>query len=232
MILTTLTDEEKLLIFPDARLNDDNVVVLDGIKSIGNVLIDLFEDVFSHTGEELDCYPGAHKLYRLISRDPDTGEITGIKEDDELPIPCVVMSVPEMVPPKLGQLTQPSWVRLGEFEPGVVRMINFPIQRAVDLVFDVYVLRDNVLDSMQDMAVWEILWMKHHFLSVNGLHYRTRVVEQMSPSNVVNTFSDLSIVRGSVEIQEVVLVDPSVVEETAQVVSVEMNLTCLHYESE
>lgn len=221
------TEEEALAFFPGARKSKrSGKLYLEGYIAIYRKLGRLFRDSFKkNDGSKMILHSGTNYLYRLMNRDEEGSIQSGKPEEYDLKIPCMVLILRDEKPPVLGEDNEGNWFRHGEFDNGKPRMIRFIMTAMADLVFDVYVVRNNILDCIDDKEIWRYLWKEHQFLRIgnrkdddgnvisSGGYYRTRMDDSMAIVSAEG-FVDYHFAKGSIEIQGVRIVDPTKVEVT------------------
>lgn len=112
----TFTDEEKLQIFPGARLsNDESIVYLEGYTAIFRELIHKLKETFiNNAGEPYDVHTDDNFFYRLMERDPDTGEWT--ETENTIKMPCLILLYQNDAIPQLGNEFEEDYIPFGTFE--------------------------------------------------------------------------------------------------------------------
>ena len=170
---TTLSNEEILQLFPDAKQYPNGRIINDGYLEVTRALIHLLESEFyNDEGEDLDVYPGHHRFHRIqtevdgVVTETDEPGFTS-EEGDSIPVPSIVMTMGRTAPPTLGETVELyNWQELGTYETGKKRFVNFYDRTICNLVYDVYCLRDNSMDCLSDVATWGFLWRKNQYLKV------------------------------------------------------------------
>lgn len=211
---TVLTEEEKLSIFPVVYENKNGLKIFEGIVGVTRQLMRVLKATFpTDSEEEIPVRMDDHYFYRFVTEsgenDPEANDIT---------VPVIVISKPQIVVATNGVENDHHWIRVGDFEEtGVPRYVRFPIVVTMDLQYTIYVMRSDILQSMEDQERWEYMWRRHHFFAVGrkeidgeviepGLHYRTRVIEHLNSDSVAQG-SDTHIMKGIVQIERVKIVD-------------------------
>lgn len=242
MLTTTLNDVEKAFLFPDERDR--------GILRVGEWLMDKLglspeEDqlkprlfMYSKPREDgtgfdragVPIFPeGTHPYFRTPDAD---GSFTDYEDGAEPTIPAVVLNLPILQPPTVGDESGYSWLNVGLNEYGKPKRVRFPVKALKNLYYTVSVMRDNAIEAQQDSVAWELFWKRNQFISpAEGVFHRTRMVSGLESGYVRSQVGNLILMSGSVVIERVWLVDESLAEETAAVDTVRVDVADLSQET-